>query len=340
MWMYWDRSAFSFGSSWKKTPARFEAFLNDHLGARSYLLDWHARMKLDGLSISSCPRVLLGSNGWLYFYHQAEVAPENLEKSSVDLSVERWSEVVRYRRDWCQQRGIAFLTVVVPDKQTIYPEHLPPAVAHRQDQHIWDRIAQRWAADPPVSVVDLRHDYLASKSILPLYRLTDTHWTPYGCWRAYFCTVQAMAKTIPSLKPIEWDEFFVAESPIGSGDLWRLLGMRRQPPDEICAWPFLRQPLARRSTETVALTETDRLDHLRPVIWERMDGAGPRVVLLCDSFADDRYQEMLAQHCSRLVVVPTYLMSKPLIERERPDIVICQMVERIFVSNRPELPKR
>ena len=43
--------------------------------------------------------------------------------------------------------------------------------------------------------------------------------------------------------------------------------------------------------------------HVTPLIWTGGDPTGPRVVLMGDSFANDLFADLLAQHCPRLVRV-------------------------------------
>src|SRR5689334_9587138 len=63
-------------SSWRKFPARFEAFLNEHLPGRVRILDANAKLRVETLGISSAPRVLLGTGGMLFFDPRPELAAE------------------------------------------------------------------------------------------------------------------------------------------------------------------------------------------------------------------------------------------------------------------------
>jgi hypothetical protein len=127
-------------------------------------------------------------------------------------------------------------------------------------------------------------------------------------------------------------------SPTGSGDIWRLLGFSRPAAEEWHDCPTLHDRIARIVPERVEIPENQRLSHRQAQVWTRRDGQGPRVILFGDSFAGNLYQFLLAQNCSRLVSAPTYEMIELLIERERPDIVICEAVERKLQHVRPDMP--
>src|SRR5439155_2598946 len=143
-------------------PTQFEDALSDHLPGREALLGWHARFKLHTLHTSPTPRVWLGTDGSLFYNHWADVKTTNLAVH-LERAVERWGAVMRGRRDWCEARGIHFLVIVVPDKQTIYRERLPAVVRDRLDERVLDRVLERWRAEPAVRVVDLRPEFLAAK---------------------------------------------------------------------------------------------------------------------------------------------------------------------------------
>jgi hypothetical protein len=78
--------------------------------------------------------------------------------------------------------------------------------------------------------------------------------------------------------------------------------------------------------------------HVIPRVWAGGDPAGPRVVILGDSFANDLYADLLAQHCPRLVRVGAYEPQEELIARERPDVVIWEFVERMVEGYSPRPP--
>jgi hypothetical protein len=328
------RGKFPSVSSWKKLPARFESFLNDHLFARSQLLDANAQLKLRVLGVSPTQRVWIGSDGMLFYNHCTELPAICLGESGEAHCVEHWSRLVRLRRDWCQDRSVPFHLIVVPDKQSIYSELLPPVIRNRQGDAVLNRLEERWAITPRIDVIDLRDDLRAAKETMQVYRRCDTHWTPYGCWRGYCRTVEALG-----LKPRAWSEFNLTSWPFAGGDVWRFLGLKGPPPVEEYPCPRMLNSAAVKSAEPVLLPEEDRLSHNRPAIWINAASTGPRVVLFCDSFADHLFQELLAQHCARLVIVPTYEMIEAIVEKERPDVVICETVERSILATRPRFPK-
>jgi alginate O-acetyltransferase complex protein AlgJ len=315
-------------------PTRFETALSDHLAGREALIGWHARLKVNGLRVSSTPRVWLGKDGWLFLNHWSDLGHSDLT-NYLEGAVERWGAAIRARRDWCEARGIRFLVVVVPDKQTIYPERLPAVVRGRPDPCVLDRVLARWRADPPVPVLDLRADLLAAKQFGPVYYRYDTHWTPMGTYVGAARTVAELADVLPGSN-LPWTEVPHGTARAGPGDLWRFLGMPGTPPDEVLPVPHRQDARARPTGETISIPKAVRIEHIDSTVWE--GGAGPRVVLFHDSFADLGFKSVLGDHCSRLAAVGSYHLVEEVVERERPSVVVCELAERMLACKPP--PRR
>jgi hypothetical protein len=334
-----DRSSFPAVSSWKKIPSRFETFLNDHIAGRTSLLDLGARVRIDSLGTSPTPRVWIGSEGMLFYNHRVDLAAEYVGEAAEEQCVRHWAALTRARRDWCEARGIPFVMIVVPDKQSVYAELLPPMIRHRQSDSVLDRLIELCKTAPTIRLLDLRADLRAAKTEFPTYRLSDTHWTPFGCWRGYSRAVEALSVDFPNVVPRPWSQLQIEVAPFSGGDTWRLLGLSRPPPVEEYPCFRLLDSKATSQTQRVDLHDEDRLGHLRPVVWTNPTANGPHIVLFGDSFIDRDFQELLAQHCQRLVIVPTFEMIESIIEQERPDAVIFETVERSILATRPRLPK-
>jgi alginate O-acetyltransferase complex protein AlgJ len=322
-------------STWRWYPPRFEAALSDHLAGRNALLGWHARFKLHTLRTSPSPRVWLGSDGWLFYNHWADLGGGNLSSQYFDRAVERWDEVMRARRDWCEARGIQLRIVIVPDKQTVYPERLPAVVRDRHDGRLLDRTLERLRADPAVPVIDLRPELAAAKEYGSVYYRNDTHWTPLGSYVGAARVVGGLAGVLPGAAPASWLTVPHVLQRRNLGDLWRKAGMQPPPPEEPVLVPDRPDVRAHRTGEKVPVDDSLRLKYLDPVVWE--GGTGPRAVLFHDSFADWEFQSVLADRCERLVSVASWQFIDEVVRRERPKVVVCELVERALLNISPSL---
>jgi hypothetical protein len=323
------------GAPWHVLPAWVEAYFADHLAGRAALVAWHGRVKADWLGASPNPKVWLGRDGWLFYNHTAEAGFVPPHDPAFPTRLDRWADALSARRAWLADRGIRFLVVAAPDKQSVYPEFLPP-LARRRGPTPLDELLARCRRDPELRVLDLRGALRAARPPAPddprgrLFWLTDTHWSPAGDYVAYAATVGALARWYPALAPAPAAAFAHLSMVFPGGDLARLTGLVGRRPEDVPRLARLTPARARPAAGPGPYQPDPNLSHVRPRAWETGAPGLPRVLLLGDSFADDDLCTLLAEHCGRLVRVGSYQGQEPLVERERPDVVIFEFVERML----------
>jgi alginate O-acetyltransferase complex protein AlgJ len=124
------------------------------------------------------PIVAQGLDGW--YYLQGEIDTACQPPVAFDVAVRRWDEFIRDIR----ASGRNVVLDIVPEKSTIYPEHVSPKTvwwrcAWRQKQRLWPQIEAMRNPD----VFPLRQPLLAMKRRDPsqlLYLPLDSHWNEVG----------------------------------------------------------------------------------------------------------------------------------------------------------------
>jgi hypothetical protein len=86
---------------------------------------------------------------------------------------------LRGARDWLGERGVAFLFVIVPSKETIYPEHLPASAPRARARSRLDEMLEVFASSN-VEYLDLRGPLLQGRKHAQLYDRVDSHWNGHG----------------------------------------------------------------------------------------------------------------------------------------------------------------
>jgi hypothetical protein len=327
----------AFDQPWRSLAARVEAHFNTHLAGRDAIVTAHARLKTDWLGTSPNPKVWLGRDGWLFFNHAAEPGFLPPHDPGLPARLDRWAAALSARRTWLAERGIHYLVVAAPDKQSIYPDFLP-RLARRRGPSPLDELLERCRHDPDLALLDLREPLRAARPAGTLYRLADSHWTPAGVHAGYAATVTALARWYRNLEPSPPTAFAASPERFAGGDLARLIGLASRT-TETSPRPVRQTPAhARPVDELVEYQPEPLLSHVWPRVWVNDTPCLPRVLLLGDSFADDEFCELLAEHCGRLVRLGAYSGQEALVERERPDVVICQFVERMLEGYTPRGP--
>jgi alginate O-acetyltransferase complex protein AlgJ len=308
-------------------PARYEAYYNDHFGLRHTLIHWLNVSQSLWLKTSTSPKVIIGKHGWLFYTIEPVGNDYPSQKPFSPEELARWLRMLECRRDWLAARGILYIFVIAPDKQSIYPEHLTRTVRRRYGQGTrLDQLVGYFNSHSDFRILDLRDSLREAKVRELLFSLTDSHWNHRGAFVAYQTLMEKIAQQFPAVKPLPRSMFESAVKPSQGGDLARMLGLEKRLPEEILE---LVPRLQRQAKKVDAGYSVPLSPQMQPFAMERSDSTLPRAVIFRDSFADALIP-FLSEHFQRVF----YLWQEPYefdfsaIERERPDIVIQEIVER------------
>lgn len=305
--------------SWPAAGLALTAYVNDHFGFRKTLVEGHAAVLVKGLGESTSPVVYVGKHGWLYL--TLGLSPDSFrgQESFGPGRFEEWLRSMHRMHDWLATRHIRFYVIIPPDKHTIYPEYLPASVkpgpgATRLDTLI---AALRQAN---IDEVDVRDDLVLAKATGPLYYHTDTHWNGNGAYVAYRAIALELGKALPQIRPCPRSDF-TESLRRRTGDLNLMLGLTHgYEESSLFLVPKKDAPLSRR--------EGDLL------IDEQHDPELPRMVMLRDSFAN-YLRPLLSQNFSRATYVFSNDLDTALVQREKPDLVLFELVERRLAEGAP-----
>jgi hypothetical protein len=336
-------------------PARFskgfEAFFDDRFGFRRSLIRFHNRVSVELLHTSPVDRVLLGKEGWFYLRLPVhEPGPDGLirhyqgVKRFTPAKLQAWTRMLRRRSDELRRRGVRYLFVVAPDKHSIYPEYLPDTVSVRSRTALDQLLPSLDEAG--VMHVDLRPALRAAKAAGDVYWRTGTHWGDLGAKTVDDEIVRTLRPFFPELNPRPLTSYQVTWSDGAGRGLARMLHLRdryREPHPDLRAERPAKA--ARVDGDTVLRTVADdpRLTavyrNIPWVVFETGDRALPSAVIVNDSFGV-ALMPYLSEHFERSVFVHrivTPAQRLALIELEKPDVVIEEIVER-NVRGRAETP--
>ena len=173
-------------------PARLEAYFNDQFGFRQRLIFWLNVTKVAALHVSPHPKVIFGSNRWL-FYGDNDVPYYRAVEPLTPSQLEAWQERLEERQSWLADRGIPYLVVFTPLKGTVYPEYMPRAYNRIGTTSRLDQLMAHLKAHSGLNVIDLRAAILDEKLRHQVFYRTDTHWNNRGSYVGYTQIVKALA---------------------------------------------------------------------------------------------------------------------------------------------------
>jgi alginate O-acetyltransferase complex protein AlgJ len=309
----------------------FERAFGDRFGARDRMLRAHHLALVYGFHVSPAANALIGRDGWLYFLGEdgrsLDVNYRGLRTLGDDELAAIVTELKRRQR-FLASLGIPFIVTIVPDKFTIYPEHLPAWMAKSPAPTPLERLIGMIEADGSVRLVDLRTPLLAAKAHERIYYQTDSHWNMFGARVGYDALMREVQRVLPSgrlpaIVPAKLPPY-VAGIDIYSGDLALNIGLppRFREPDlapmvkiYVGPWPTCAKRIDQGADEGFEFYACDRPAEL------------PRAVMYRDSMAIP-LMPLLSENFSRIVYVSSARLDPALILREKPDVVIEEMVER------------
>lgn len=337
-------------AEWPKAPdnlkdlrswcADVERYYNDHFGFRKQLIRWNNRWRKSLFRDLKGVDVIQGQDGWLYFT-PGHVLDHLLGQRRFDnATLEALRREFEARADWLAQKGITYVVFVAPDKEAIYPEFLPewliPQI-HRPGK--LDQFLDYMRQHSKVVIVDVRPALLAAKTRHEVYLRTDSHWNSLGAYVAAQEVLKSVASLRPDFPPIHPVEAMRLDRvEAGPGDAARMLG-RSDARD-------LDWKLTAPDGSPLPVPKPDTSISAR----EWPGSAGPevtlnpaarhRLVMFHDSFGRPM-EPHLGLYFQRAVFVFQYLWSyrdAPLswspdvVEREKPDVVIDEIVERALLD--------
>ncbi|NIM15406.1 MAG: hypothetical protein GTO45_25795 [Candidatus Aminicenantes bacterium] len=322
-------------------PKQYTRYYNDYFTFRSGLIYLNNLLKVKILGVSPVPKVLIGKDDW-FFLDKLELRPGTVEcYRSITLftprQLEQWKNVLEQRQQWLAARGIHYLFLIVPNKNTIYPEFMPDHIRRVHEKSRMDQLLEYLHSHSTVPVLDLRPALKAGKTQYPVYSRTDTHWNDYGAYIAFREIITHISRSFPSFReavPLPLSRFKIKIVNRSGGDLAIMLSLNKDVFREDMIFLEARLPL--RATG-------DKLENISRFVKQGYSECPtaplPNILMVHDSFYN-RLKPFLSEQFSRVLFIWDWDLNfhPHVIERENPKLVIDEMAERFLMQKIPVNP--
>lgn len=306
-------------------PRRFERYWDDSFAFRQVLIRWHSLGKI-ALGVSPSPKALIGKEGFLFYTHERSLEYFRRVTPFTAAELAQWQRSLEERQAWLSARGIRFLPVVAPNKETIYPEFMPDIYRPlRADSRLDQLLAHLRRSGSTVEILDLREPLRRAKADVRIYHRTDTHWNEAGAYVAYGEIMRRLARWFPdaAFAPLPAERVVRTSS---GGDLAKVLALEDRFREERVDLA-LRGP---RRARPAALDLPPGIPNPEDFSAFECPGCGPRAIMYQDSFNTD-LAPLLSEHFSRIVYGSGSRLPAALFDRERPAVFIHEFVERVLM---------
>jgi hypothetical protein len=321
----------------KEFPRSFEAYYDDRFGFRNFLVRQFHTVNFGWLGIADPEQVVKGKDGWLYLGRKALIDESRGLNPLSETESQAWATKIAAIQQWQEARGGAFLFVLVPDKQRVFPEYLPdwylPSEARRKEQ-VLDALTP---LNTPVLDLTETLRMAKKKEGDPIWLKTDTHWSGVGAWHGYRAILERLEIAFPKLQPLDESALIHAQEPGLGAEAWRstsdlagLLGVRDLAPEP---WVGLLPSTPRaRATQGIPVP-TRKVGGVNvPYATEIEDPALPTALVIGGSF---RWAlvPLLSEHFQRVLYTDfRYCFFDPaLADAEQPDLILFVLTEQQLV---------
>jgi len=302
-----------------------DAYVADHFPARPHLIGLLNRVRMLA-GVSGSNRVIIGRDGWLFFDDDTHLGAARGDPPMVGPEIRQWLMNLAGRTEMLKARGVPYLIIAPPAKETIYPQHGPawyrgpspgrPAIT-------LPKLAQASGAGEVLYLYPAVAAVTAAGQMT--YTLHDTHWDGYGAYAGYAALMTRLHAMGLTEGPRPLSDFLRIDMPRRSGprDLALMLGVSSfvdlQYPN------FDTRPGEPPITRTYLTAKTD---WTAPQVVDTGHPGKPVLLMNRDSFSN----EMLAflfSHFSRIILVHNQdgFWRPDMIERFKPDIVLLEVIE-------------
>ena len=294
-------------------PEGLGLYLRDHFGFRGWLIEINALVRVKVLRTSTSPEVILGNEGFLFFAGEGTLENYTGSQPMTDAELAAWVALFERRASWLRSQGIPCVVVVAPNKESVYPEMIPGSIVRGAGRSRLDRVmeALRQRAIP---VIDPRTTLVSKKPEHRMYYMTDTHWSEWGAYWAY----REILPSINNGEPVDCNQGTAAKT----FDLTRMLGLNSRETIETCE-PVRQGQVTGAQDDPLMTSESN---------------AGPRLVFFRDSFGA-ALMPFLSSHFSRIYAPNGWTFDRAPVQKEHPDVVLLEIVERRFNQAPPIDPQ-
>jgi len=316
-------------------PNAFEAYFNDHFGFRNTFIRRHRKLMR---KIEKSNQVIFGNDRWLFFNDDTIIKDYLGQKIPDTENLERISAALQSRIDWLKEQNIDYLFLMVPNKITVYPEHLPDQLIRLRGRTNRECLLDYFDGRFDDNMLDLVPTMIRNKPQGILYYRTDTHWNGLGAYLAHVDFINTLRSRHPDVAESLTPDMLETESVAIHGDLARMSGVPEKYPmqDERFRYPDKASWTTNVLTNAVFLTKENLPLINEPPYTVHNPSGRYSVLVFHDSFMEG-FQEFLPYYFADTTYIWRYSnpgLLQAAVELCRPDIVIEEVVERFLVDNR------
>ena len=295
-------------------------YLNN-FGGRNSLYLFYKKFTEDVLKENPLPnKVVIGSEGWMFLGNSFSNAyDESLgHKQFTKLELHQIANKIEHQKKWLEERNIQYYISVAPNKHSIYKEYLP--FKSFQIKTRFEVLKDFLKKEINFELIDLNTHILPLKDSLNLYHKFDSHWNDHGAYLGYKKLMDNLEINNPIIKKQKMSFLDIDLDTIiyKTGGLNKVLMNSNKE-----KWQILKK----KQSEYIEMPERylDKRDDYEYRFSNKTKKL--KILVFRDSFSL-ALQKYINETFGESVYIWDFNFDKDLIEKEQPDIVLYEVVER------------
>ncbi|MDD3877611.1 MAG: hypothetical protein PHT69_13405 [Bacteroidales bacterium] len=329
--------AFQIDSSTVYTKG-LDDYILDQLPGRKYIISINNLIQYAVFKqLLNNQSIHFGKDGWLFYI--GGPARENFENRHPLKPDEllKITNVLLERRNWLKERNIEFYMIFPPMPQSIYEEFVGPRLRHYDKQTKSEQLFEYLKLNTDLNVIDVYTPLIKVKNsgtIKPYYK-NNCHWNFKGGYVAYCAMINYIKKKFPDVgEPLTTKDYKWVIKDDFKPDLLRLLDIDKFYSFQEYVPSFYENII----TDTIYPFYLDLWTPAPPASILTKRTSAPTMLIYGDSYAAGLLKFLFCNF-SKSTFVWTPLFHPDIIEIEKPDMVIQEMVDvsivNILLKNKP-----
>lgn len=189
----------------------FETWFSDNLGLRDEFVMANTKIQYDVFGKLTRSNTVKGKNNWLYLMYPNMVQSyQNLDLPTQDKYLQ-YSSLFNQLHNYFENINTPFITMVNPDKETVYPENMPDTILKVGNVSKTNQAIDYLINNTEVDIFSTENSLLKAKQSATVYSQNYdlSHWNQYGAFIGYLDLMDHVKMYIPDIKILSWDDFTV-----------------------------------------------------------------------------------------------------------------------------------
>ncbi|MCR4595037.1 MAG: hypothetical protein K5761_08280 [Clostridiales bacterium] len=166
------------------------SYFDTHFAFRPEIITADAAIQSKLFGTSNAPKVVCGKDGWLYY--SSTVDDYTGRNQLTEEEIQGLLNNLRIIQDYANSNGAEFLFTIAPNKNTLYPEHMPYYYTKSGSVYNRDTVSKA-LKDSDINYFDLFELLEGQNEIL--YFARDSHWNNKGALLAYNGILDSLEKS-------------------------------------------------------------------------------------------------------------------------------------------------